>query len=131
MTRVIFVGMLLLALLVAGCGKESTDSQATIPQVKQSPEPVPKGILVKEIPANADVIFSSIRYVLDDMACLDDNYELKNKFIQQPDCKPAYLMPVSQKRFFIHFHPYFYTLACRHRISMLLADARQYMGNLS
>ena len=70
--------------IVSGCTKdEETVSQQP---TKTPPVPLPKGILVNEVPTNADVIFSSIRYVLDDLNCLDKNYELKDKFIQDPDC---------------------------------------------
>lgn len=80
MKRIILVGLLILSLLIIGCENEETEEPAT------PPTPIPKGILINEVPADADVIFSSIRYVLDDMACLDDDYELKNKFIQDPGC---------------------------------------------
>ena len=81
MKRIIFIGLLVLSLLIIGCDKE-TDEQTP----KHSPAPIPEGILISEIPANADVIFSSIRYVLDDMACLDNDSRPKDKFIQSPDC---------------------------------------------
>jgi len=45
-----------------------------------------KGILVKEIPQGADIIFSSIRYVLKDKACLDKKGEVKKNFIGNRKC---------------------------------------------
>jgi len=38
------------------------------------------------VPENADIIFTSIRYVLNDIDCLDDNYEVKGVFINDPEC---------------------------------------------
>ncbi|MFQ6089294.1 MAG: TolB family protein [Candidatus Methanofastidiosia archaeon] len=63
--------------LISGCVKE-------IP--KQPPAEIPKGVLVKEIPETADILFTSIRYVLNDLACLDDNYHLKDNFVNDADC---------------------------------------------
>ncbi len=93
------VSLLVFSLLISGCvqGSEprsdadvkSTASNDGVPEVtetKESPKELPKGILVDEIPENADVIFGSIRYVLNDMACLNEDYELKDNFINDPDC---------------------------------------------
>ena len=66
------------------------------PEVKEPPEPLPEGILVNEIPSNADVMFTSLRYVLDDPACLDENYELKERFVHDPECNPLIYAPDSQ-----------------------------------
>jgi len=80
------LGSLILFLLIIACGSVETQEPTPTHLPNPSPEPLPKGILVEEVPAEADVIFSSIRYVLGDVACLDDNYELKDKFIQDADC---------------------------------------------
>jgi len=82
----LFIGLLILSLLITACNKEEISDPATAQPAKEAPTPIPQGILIKEIPADADVIMSSIRYVLNNVACLDENYELKNKFIQYPDC---------------------------------------------
>jgi len=73
----ILIISLLLVILISGCVKETVT-------VKQPP--VPRGILVNEITENMDITFTSIRYVLSDPACLDENYDLKNSFINMPDC---------------------------------------------
>lgn len=86
MNKGLLILLLVLSVLFIGCDNEETNEPATTHTPKESPTPIPEGILIKEIPADADVIMSSIRYVLDDMACRDDNYELLEKFIQRPDC---------------------------------------------
>lgn len=50
------------------------------------PTPIPSGVLIQEIPANMDIIFDSIRYVLNDRACLDKKYEVDRNFINLPGC---------------------------------------------
>ena len=55
-------------------------------QKPSPPTPVPRGVLVREIPLSADIMFSSIRYVLSDPACLDKNYQLKENFLLDGDC---------------------------------------------
>ncbi len=99
-----FVGLL----LIAGCAGEAPEgpqlppgSEAPggamiqpgpkVPEGPESPaaEPppgLPEGMLVDEVPADADVIFSSIRYVLSRPECLDENYELKENFINDAAC---------------------------------------------
>ncbi|MCP3682392.1 MAG: hypothetical protein GY861_06840 [bacterium] len=66
-----------LVLLISGCTQETP---------KEPPTPIPKGILVDEIPANADVLFVSMRYVLNDVACLDEKYNIKKSFLNDADC---------------------------------------------
>ena len=39
-----------------------------------------------EVPVGADLIFVSIRYVLDDLACLDEEYMLKADWLGDSDC---------------------------------------------
>ena len=53
---------------------------------KKPPAEIPKGILVNEIPENADILFVSMRHVLSDLDCLDDNYEIKDNFLNDPEC---------------------------------------------
>ncbi|MCP4612804.1 MAG: hypothetical protein GY845_29265, partial [Planctomycetes bacterium] len=86
MNKGLLILLLVLSLLIVGCDKEETNRPAIAQPTKEPPTPIPKGILINEVSADADIIFSSIRYVLNDMACLDDDYELKDKFIQQPEC---------------------------------------------
>jgi Tol biopolymer transport system component len=56
-------------------------SQHTCP-----PEEIPTGILVDRIPEEGDILFVSIRYVLNDLDCLDENYEIKQNFLSDTDC---------------------------------------------
>lgn len=55
-------------------------------ETPEPPEEVPEGILVDEIPVGADLIFVSIRYVLDDLACLDEEYRLKADWLGDAEC---------------------------------------------
>jgi Tol biopolymer transport system component len=57
------------------------------------PAAILRGILVDEIPEGADIIFTSIRYVLSDLACLDETYDLKNNFINNPECNRMIYAP--------------------------------------
>jgi len=52
----------------------------------EPPEEAPEGILVDEIPVGADIIFVSMRYVLDDLACLDEEYRLKDDWLGDAEC---------------------------------------------
>jgi len=53
---------------------------------KQPPAEIPGGILVDRIPENADILFVSMRYVLSDLDCLDDDYNVKRNFLNDADC---------------------------------------------
>jgi Tol biopolymer transport system component len=55
-------------------------------ETEKPPTEIPKGILVSEIPENADVLFVSMRYVLNDLDCLDDDYVLKSNFLNDAEC---------------------------------------------
>jgi Tol biopolymer transport system component len=55
-------------------------------ETPESPAETPKGILVNEVPEEADILFVSMRYVLNDLACLDDRYEVKTNFLNDPIC---------------------------------------------
>lgn len=61
-------------------------SLACSSQKVMPPTPIPVGILIKEIPAHMDIIFDSIRYVLNEVACLDENYKVDKDFINIPGC---------------------------------------------
>jgi len=61
-------------------------SLACSSQGNAPPTPIPSGVLIHEIPTNMDIIFDSIRYVLNDIACLNKNYEVDKGFINLPGC---------------------------------------------
>ena len=61
-------------------------SWACLAQDSIPPTPIPHGVLLPEIPHNMDIIFDSIRYVLNDPACLDENYAVDRNFINLPGC---------------------------------------------
>ena len=111
--KIFLFGLLLGIILLAGCTEPEAEppiqppiqppSETPVvepeepePEVKEPPEELPKGILVDEIPSNADVMFVSLRYVLNDLACLDENYELKDRFIHDPECNALVYAPDSQ-----------------------------------
>jgi hypothetical protein len=74
--------LLMLLVLLAACTKTGTE------QPKEPPTPKAKGVLVSQVPSEADLIVPSIRYILEDLACLDKNYNVKNRFVHDPDCNP-------------------------------------------
>ena len=92
MTRYILLLLLVSMVLICGC-KQQENSAPPSTEEKQPPPEIPKGILVNEIPESADIIFTSIRYVLNDIACLDENYELKENFINNPECNRMIYSP--------------------------------------
>lgn len=82
MMRRVLIGSIVMAIMIGGCIKEESGNQTK----KQPPAEKPKGVLIREIPRTSDIIFSSIRHVLEDLNCLDENYEIKNNFILDADC---------------------------------------------
>lgn len=54
--------------------------------VNEPPAEIPEGILVSEIPQNADILFVSMRYVFNNLAFLDEDYEIKRDFLNDPEC---------------------------------------------
>ena len=52
----------------------------------QKPLEIPPGILVDRVPENADLLFVSMRYILQDLACLNSNYVVKEEFLNDPAC---------------------------------------------
>jgi len=50
----------------------------------QKPLEIPPGILVDRVPENADLLFVSMRYILQDLACLNSNYVVKEEFLNDP-----------------------------------------------
>ena len=69
-------------LLVTACSPQGGTAEI----LKMPPMPFPQGVLIQEIPENMDIIFDSIRYVLNDPACLDTNFEVDSNFINLPGC---------------------------------------------
>jgi hypothetical protein len=63
-----------------------TVSLACSSQTAVPPTTVPEGILIREIPADMDILFDSIRYVLNDRACLDRNYAVGGNFLNIQGC---------------------------------------------
>jgi len=57
------------------------------------PTTIPSGVLTQEIPPGMDIIFDSIRYVLNDPACLDNKYEVDRNFINLPGCNALIFDP--------------------------------------
>ena len=84
----ILIGIMAITiLLISGCFEERGQPEPVEDKLpEQPPSELPKGVLINEIPENADIIFDSVRHVLYDPDCLDDKYELKSNFINDPDC---------------------------------------------
>jgi Tol biopolymer transport system component len=89
MKRIQFASLTLFLVLIA-CGLQppsGNEDDLTSPvQGNIPPTPIPNGVLIQEIPENMDIVFDSIRYVLNDTACLDENYEVDKNFINLPGC---------------------------------------------
>lgn len=86
MKRLVIIFLSVGLIIFSGCANQS-DNQA------EKPPELPKGILIDQIPKTMDIIFTSIRYVLDDTACLDKNNELKDNFIHDADCNKKIYSP--------------------------------------
>ena len=105
MKNVIFILGLFAVVLLAGCTQQEAPTgqppiesppEQTPVEPREPPEELEEGILVNEIPSNADVMFVSLRYVLNDPACLNEDYELKDNFINDPGCNALIYAPDSQ-----------------------------------
>ena len=80
-TKSTFLALFLLAALVfSGCERAEIDLPRTPPTA------IPAGILAERVPENADILFVSTRYVFNDPACLDENYQVKENFINDLSC---------------------------------------------
>jgi hypothetical protein len=88
MIRIVIVGLLLFLVLLSGCNGQDAIPQHWTPDrpSRASPTPLPRGILISDIPSEADIIISSVRYALDHPACRNEDFQLKERFIQDPDC---------------------------------------------
>jgi hypothetical protein len=84
MKRTLFTPLALLLVTLA------CSSQGTV-----QPTQIPEGVLVREIPRNMDIVFDSIRYVLNNQACLDEKYQVDRNFINQPECNALIYDPQS------------------------------------
>jgi len=73
-------------LVLASALKDDTEDPADV--VKEPPAEIPEGILVNVIPEDAEIIFVSMRYIFRDPAFLDENYEIKSNFLNDPECIP-------------------------------------------
>ena len=77
------LGIFIICVLCSSCAgvdprlENQYDSIPTLP---------PHGILVTEIPPEADIIFSSVRHGLGHIDCLTEDLQLKERFIQDPAC---------------------------------------------
>jgi Tol biopolymer transport system component len=65
---------------------EEPQETQEILEPSKPPKEIPKGILVDKIPDNADILFVSMRYVLNDLDCLDEKYEVKSNFLSDSKC---------------------------------------------
>lgn len=83
----LLIWILCVGIILTGCVNQEDN------QTKKQPAEMPKGILIDEIPESMDIIFNSIRYVLDDVACLDETYKLKENFINDADCNKLIYAP--------------------------------------
>jgi Tol biopolymer transport system component len=70
-------------------------SLACSSQASTPPTPIPSGILIHEIPSHMDIIFDSVRYVLNDNACLNKHYEVDENFMNVPGCNALIYDPLS------------------------------------
>ncbi|MGD2252542.1 MAG: hypothetical protein PVF70_06470 [Anaerolineales bacterium] len=89
--------LLVLPLLIAAiaCAGQSTPQAPTQIQPLASPSPIPSGILLDEIPAHMDIVFDSVRYVLNNPACLDETFEVDSNFINLPACNALIYDPAN------------------------------------
>lgn len=94
MRKNILFGLLVFIVLVNGCVWQE-EQAATVVKEKQPPTELPRGILVDKVPENADIIFDSIRHVLNDADCLDKNYNVKKDFINDAECNRKIYNPES------------------------------------
>ncbi len=90
--NIILIGIMAIE-MISGCFEQEEQPKIDEEQPLKPPSELPKGVLINEIPENADIIFDSVRHVLYDPACLDDNYELKSNFVYDPDCNRMIYTP--------------------------------------
>jgi len=74
------LAILLITLSISACGQQTS---------LEPPVPIPRGTMAKEIPTDADIIFSSIRQVLSEPECLENN-KVKNGFINDVSCNKKF-----------------------------------------
>ncbi|MBU7031872.1 MAG: hypothetical protein HXS53_05040 [Theionarchaea archaeon] len=76
-TGLSWIGIVILALGLNGCTGTPADT---------SPSAGEGGVLIHEIPPSMDILFTSIRHVLQDPACLTGRNEVKTHFLDDPEC---------------------------------------------
>jgi len=76
----IFALIIILGLII------SLTKDKEIKEPKEPPEAIPEGILVSEIPETEDLVITSIRYILNEPECLDNNYQVKKDFVNDMGC---------------------------------------------
>jgi Tol biopolymer transport system component len=74
----IIISLFVILALTASCSNPEKPAQP--------PVELPPGIQVDKVPETADLLFVSMRYVLRDLACLDENYLAKDNFLNDPEC---------------------------------------------
>jgi hypothetical protein len=88
--------LIYITLVFSSCtGKEGESGGRFEDLPKLPPVTLPRGMLMTEISSEADFIISSVRYALNELACLDEDYNLKQRFIQDPDCNQVIYHPES------------------------------------
>ena len=90
----LLIVLIFLTLVLSSCtGTEGEAGRKSEDPQKFPPTPLPAGILLTEISPEADIIISSVRYALNELACLDGDFQLKEQFIQDPDCNHVIYHP--------------------------------------
>ena len=114
--------LLVLAVLVLASGLKD-DKEDPDNFTKEPPTEIPEGILVDEIPDDADIIFVSIRYVFRDPAFLDENYTDSNIRMSQValafNISPSHFSTVFRKEFGITYRDYISKLRIKHAKQLL------------
>lgn len=93
--NMILIGIMAIEIImISGCFEEKEQPETAEERPPKPPSSeLPKGVLINEIPENADIIFDSVRHVLYNPDCLDEKYELKSNFINDPDCNRTIYTP--------------------------------------
>jgi len=84
-TRHSWILAITILMMLTGCSPANASPQP--------PVEIPKGILVERIPEEAEILFVSMRYVLDDPDCLDEKYSVKKNYINDPACNAKIYNP--------------------------------------
>ncbi|MBN2042703.1 MAG: DPP IV N-terminal domain-containing protein [Candidatus Aenigmarchaeota archaeon] len=79
----IILSLFILVILSSGCVTETPRNESSVPRIQEM------GILEESIPERYDIIFSSVRHVLDKEECLQMNGKLKDNFLLDASCNRA------------------------------------------